>query len=110
MKQKLPTKKHQQKKTSENSSDGEVKELGKTDFTPLKAADGEADDLKMLAGVGPVLEKKLNAMRAFFITIRSQALPKRILMPLMSILDFKGRIERDSWLDQAKKLVEAAGK
>ena len=83
-----------------------VKEIGKTDFEPLKAPDGDADDLKMLAGVGPVLEKKLNAIGIFHYR-QIAAFTKTDIAAVDDVLDFKGRIERDGWLEQAAKMTEA---
>jgi len=74
--------------------------------TPLfKAPKGEPDDLKKISGVGPVLEKKLNALG---ITKYAQvaAFTKAEIDQVDEVLSFKGRIEREDWLSQAKKLDE----
>ena len=65
---------------------------------------GEADDLKKISGVGPVLEKKLNDLG---ITTFAQvaAFTKDDIEKVDDALSFKGRIERDDWLGQAKKLA-----
>ncbi len=69
--------------------------------------EGEADDLKKISGVGPVLEKKLHA---FGVTQYAQlaAFTKEDIDKLDEALSFKGRIERDDWVGQAKALMEAA--
>ncbi len=82
------------------------KTLGKTDFTPLEAPDGEADDLKMISGVGPVLEKKLNAIGIYHYH-QIADFTKTDIEAVDDVLDFKGRIDRDNWLEQAGKLVNA---
>ena len=82
------------------------KKLGKTDFVPMSAPEGDADDLKMLAGVGPVLEKKLNAIGIFHYR-QIAAFTKTDIAAVDDVLEFKGRIERDNWLEQATKLGEA---
>ncbi len=72
---------------------------------PLFAApDGAADDLKKISGVGPVLEKKLNALG---ITQYAQvaAFTADDIAKVDDALSFKGRIERDDWLGQAAKLA-----
>jgi len=77
-----------------------------TDTAPLfKAPKGEPDDLKKISGVGPVLEKKLNALG---ITKYAQvaAFTKAEIDQVDDVLSFKGRIEREDWLSQAKKLDE----
>lgn len=70
---------------------------------PKKAAAG-GDDLKLLSGVGPALENKLHG---FGITTFDQiaAWKKADIEDFDDKLSFKGRIERDGWVDQAKKLA-----
>ena len=66
---------------------------------------GEADDLKKISGVGPVLEKKLH--EAGYTTYRQIAeLTPEQIAELDEKLNFKGRIERDDWVGQAKKLMD----
>jgi large subunit ribosomal protein L21 len=69
----------------------------------FKAPDGKKDDLKKISGVGPVLEKKLNALG---ITTYAQIaeFKKADIDQVDEVLNFKGRIERDDWLEQAKTL------
>ncbi len=69
--------------------------------------DGPADDLKKISGVGPVLEKKLNALG---ITKYGQvaAFTAKDIAQVDESLSFKGRIEREDWLSQAKTLAKAA--
>ena len=71
----------------------------------FSAPKGEADDLKKISGVGPVLEKKLHA---FGVTQYAQiaAFTKDDIAKLDEALNFKGRIERDDWIGQAKALAE----
>jgi len=75
---------------------------------PAAAAEGEAlftapaekDDLKKISGVGPVLEGKLNALG---ITSFAQiaAFTEEDIAKVDDALNFKGRIDRDNWLEQA---------
>ncbi len=69
-----------------------------------KAAKG-ADDLKKLSGVGPVLEKKLNEAG---ITSYAQiaSWKAKDVEEFDEKLSFKGRIEREGWVDQAKELAK----
>ena len=74
--------------------------------TPLfDAPEGDADDLKKISGVGPVLEGKLNALG---ITQYQQvaAFSADDIARVDEVLNFKGRIEREDWIGQAKKLAE----
>ena len=69
-----------------------------------KTSDG-ADDLKLLSGVGPVLEKKLHeAGVTSFAQIAAWG-PKDI-EEFDEKLSFHGRIEREGWIEQAKKLAK----
>lgn len=75
------------------------------DVAPLfSAPEGAADDLKKISGVGPVLEKKLNALG---ITQYAQvaAFSADDIAKVDDALSFKGRIERDDWIGQATKLA-----
>lgn len=64
-----------------------------------------ADDLKKLSGVGPVLEKKLiEAGVTSFAQIASWT--EKEIAEFDEKLSFKGRIEREGWVDQAKELAK----
>ncbi len=68
-----------------------------------KAATG-GDDLKKLSGVGPALEKKLNeAGVTSFAQIA--AWTEADVADFDEKLNFKGRIEREGWIDQAKAIT-----
>ena len=78
---------------------------------PKKAAKAEApaaagsDDLKKLSGVGPALEKKLHAAG---VTSFAQiaAWGEAEIADFDEKLSFKGRIEREGWVEQAKELAK----
>ncbi|MEL6410160.1 MAG: 50S ribosomal protein L21 [Pseudomonadota bacterium] len=72
---------------------------------PTKAATAEADDLKQLSGVGPALEKKLheNGVTTF---AQIAAWTEDDVAAMDEKLSFKGRIEREGWIEQAKKLAK----
>ena len=74
---------------------------------PVKAeaAPVAADDLKKLTGVGPALEKKLIAAG---ITSYAQiaAWTDADVAAIDEQLSFKGKIEREGWIDQAKELAK----
>jgi len=73
--------------------------------TLFEAPRGKPDDLKLISGVGPVLEKKLNALG---VTRYAQvaAFKKADIVKLDDALSFKGRIERDGWVKQARALAK----
>ena len=76
------------------------------DDAPLFATpEGEPDDLKKISGVGPVLEGKLHALG---ITKYAQvaAFTAEDIAKVDERLSFKGRIERDNWLEQAAELAK----
>jgi NADH-quinone oxidoreductase subunit E len=68
------------------------------------ARDGQADDLKLLKGVGPKLEQTLNEL-GFFHFDQIAAWTAEQVEWVDSRLKFKGRIERDGWIEQAKALA-----
>lgn len=69
-----------------------------------KAAAG-ADDLKKLSGVGPALEKKL--LEAGVTTFAQiAAWTEADIAEFDEKLSFKGRIEREGWVEQAKELAK----
>ena len=64
-----------------------------------------ADDLKQLSGVGPALEKKLHEAG---VTTFAQiaAWTEADVEAFGEKLSFKGRIEREGWIEQAKELAK----
>ena len=68
---------------------------------------GAPDDLKRIRGIGVLIEKKLNAMGV----IRYEQIANWTSTDIASVseaLDFKGRIERESWVEQAR-ILQAGG-
>jgi NADH-quinone oxidoreductase subunit E len=65
---------------------------------------GQKDDLKLISGVGPVLEDRLNAAG---ITTWAQvaALSSADIERLEAHLSFPGRVARDQWIKQAEALA-----
>ncbi|WP_227271553.1 50S ribosomal protein L21 [Roseobacter weihaiensis] len=68
-------------------------------------ADAGADDLKKLSGVGPALEKKLieGGVTSF---AQIAAWTDADVAAMDEKLSFKGRIEREGWIEQAKELAK----
>ena len=82
---------------TEKTPETETKETA-----PKKAG---ADDLKKLSGVGPVLEQKLlDAGVTSFAQIA--AWTEADIVEFDEKLSFKGRIEREGWIEQAKELAK----
>lgn len=67
--------------------------------------EGDVDDLKKISGVGPVLEGKLNDL-GIYTFAQVAAFTKEDIVRVDDRLSFKGRIDRDNWLSQAKTLAE----
>ena len=68
------------------------------------AREGGADDLKLLKGVGPKLEGTLNEL-GFYHFDQIAAWTDAEVAWVDTRLKFKGRIERDGWIEQAKILA-----
>ena len=68
------------------------------------ARDGQPDDLKQIKGVGPKLEKLLNSMGFFHFDQVAAWTAKEVAWVDENLTGFKGRVSRDSWVDQAKAL------
>lgn len=75
----------------------------------LKKPKGKADDLKQISGVGPKLEKTLNKL-GFWHFSQIAVWKKADIAIVDDELSFKGRIERDDWVKQAKALAKKSGK
>lgn len=102
-----PAKKAEKKAEAPKTIDAKAASKAKAPkkAAPKKSAKAEAgaDDLKQLSGVGPALEKKLHEAG---VTTFAQiaAWTDADVAAMDEKLSFKGRIEREGWIDQAKKL------
>ncbi|MEG9883831.1 MAG: 30S ribosomal protein S2 [Hyphomicrobiales bacterium] len=79
--------------------------LADAGFKGLEAPRGAADDLKKISGVGPVLEARLNAFGIYHYHQLAALTPEQIAA-IDEVLNFKGRIEREKWLEQARTLAQ----
>jgi len=70
----------------------------------LDAPQGEPDDLTRISGVGPALSKKLNENGVFHFWQIAAWGPEEVVW-MDDQLSFKGRIERDNWIEQASALA-----
>ncbi len=64
---------------------------------------GKADDLKRISGVGPKLEMVLNDLGIYHFD-QIAAWSRTEIDWIDEYLQFKGRVDRDKWIAQAKKL------
>ena len=94
-------------KKADTKAKAETKaEAPKKAAAPKAAAkSAAADDLKQLSGVGPALEKKLHSAG---VTTFAQvaAWTEADVAAMDEQLSFKGRIEREGWIEQAKELAK----
>ncbi|XBQ06029.1 MAG: polyhydroxyalkanoate depolymerase [Stappia sp.] len=72
----------------------------------LAEPQGAADDLTAITGVGPKLQTALNGAGIFHFW-QIAALTDAQIEALDGKLDFKGRIAREGWIEQARKLAAA---
>ena len=64
-----------------------------------------ADDLKLIKGIGPKLEKTVNSMGFFHFDQIAKWGQDELAWIDQNLEGFKGRASRDSWVDQAQKLA-----
>ena len=69
------------------------------------ARDGGADDLKMIKGVGPKLEVMLNDLGFYHFDQIAQWSAAEVAWVNENLAGFKGRVSRDNWVEQARKLA-----
>lgn len=70
-----------------------------------EARGGQADDLKKIKGVGPKLEKLLNSMGFFHFDQIAAWGAAEVAWVDENLEGFKGRVTRDTWVEQAKLLA-----
>ncbi len=75
------------------------------------ATDGAPDDLKRIKGIGPVFEGELNDKGIYYYRQIGAWKAADIKMIESDALSrFPGRIKRDEWVKQAKKLAKETAK
>lgn len=82
-------------------------ETGTRPANLLSEAKGKADDLKKISGVGPKLEGLLHENGVFHFWQIAEWGPTEIEY-MDDKLSFKGRIERDNWIEQAAEFAKDA--
>jgi NADH-quinone oxidoreductase subunit E len=112
------------KAAAKAASKAEAKPAAKAEKAPAKAAaeaapaaagskpealsapkGGVADDLKMIKGVGPKLEKLLNSLGFYHFEQVAAWTADELAWVDQNIEGFKGRATRDAWVSQAKVLM-----
>jgi len=78
----------------------------KDDWKPagLTAKPGEVDDLKQIKGIGPVIEKTLHGLGIYQFQQVADFTEDNIAW-VDNHISFPGRIQREDWVGQAKKIV-----
>lgn len=69
----------------------------------LTAADGSPDDLQVIKGIGPKLERLLHDLGIWHFHQIAAWSPGEIAW-INSKIDFKGRVQREKWVAQARSL------
>ena len=71
-----------------------------------KAQDAVPDDLKEINGIGPKLEKALNKQGVMTFSQLSELDIEAIVETEEGAIDLAGRIKREDWIGQARKLMK----
>ena len=89
--------------------DGDGVREGKDEGTRPAALDGPrggvADDLKRIKGVGPKMEKLCNSLGFYHFDQIASWTPDEVAWVDANLEGFKGRVTRDTWVEQAKLLA-----
>ncbi len=72
--------------------------------------DHEKDDLTLINGIGPFIEKKLNDIGIYTYQQISEFDAEKIEQVTRDVAYFPGRIEKDDWVGQAKELANLKSK
>jgi predicted flap endonuclease-1-like 5' DNA nuclease len=86
-----------------------AKKVTKTRVLYDKPTEGKPDDLKLISGVGPKLEKTLNKTGVYYFKQIANWNKSNVKMVNDKLDAFPGRIERDEWVRQAKGLAKGTG-
>jgi len=74
---------------------------------PILAGVGEPDDLKLIVGVGPVLERMLHNLGITTFRQIARWTEREVAEFDGKLSEFPGRIQRDQWVTQARALHES---
>ena len=74
---------------------------------PILAGLGEPDDLKLIVGVGPVLERMLHSLGVMTFRQIARWSDREVAEFDAKLPEFPGRIVRDQWVTQARELHQS---
>lgn len=74
---------------------------------PILAGSGEPDDLKLIVGVGPVLERMLHSLGVMTFRQIARWSDRDVAEFDAKLPEFPGRIVRDQWVTQARELHQS---
>jgi len=84
-----------------------AKKAEKIDFATIGVASAsDKDNLQEMKGIGPFIEEKLNALGIFKFEQIAKMTPDIEEEVNIAIEFFPGRVKRDEWVNQAKKLAK----
>ena len=69
-----------------------------------RPADGEGDDLTEIVGIGKVFESMLHDLGIYYFRQIATFGPTELARVNAELKEFKGRIEHDDWIGQAREL------
>jgi len=96
---------HHAEKAAKRSGNGKVKAANNAQpLFGLKKPDGEKDDLTQIIGIGKVFERTLHDLGIFHFRQIAAFGPAEIARINSELKEFKGRIEHDDWIGQAREL------
>ncbi len=79
--------------------------MGKKPEGLATARGGRADDLKIIKGIGPSLEKLCHSLGYYHFDQIAKWTPEEIAWVDDNLEGFKGRVTRDEWVSQARILA-----
>lgn len=104
-----PVKKEAKAEPAKSEDLSEEQKAEKMSLLQSVIGDGSADskdDLKLISGVGPVYEEKLNSIGIYTFEQVSKLTPDAIKAIEELTKYFPGKIEREDWISQAKNLMD----
>jgi len=66
---------------------------------------GQGDDLEQIHGIGPMLSELLNDIGVYYFWQIAEWTPEQVAWVDSQLMHFKGRIDRDNWVGQARNLM-----
>ncbi|MEM8794178.1 MAG: hypothetical protein AAGE61_01320 [Pseudomonadota bacterium] len=91
---------------SEEAAASKADTVGSRPKVLKEPLDGKPDNLKIIKGIGPVIEGKLNALGIYHIWQIADWGAEEVAW-VENFLYFPGRIEREEWIRQARQITNA---